>query len=229
MYGVLIQGYARPSEALLEKFRSALTSTVSDALGRQGAMGPEIRPLFPNLELLGVALTVQCFPGDNLTVHKALQTVRPHDVLVIDAGGAPNVAIMGHNMSLRAKGAAAAGVVTNGSMRDTRLLRQEAFPVYCSGTCPRSPQKNTPGAINVPVQVGGIVVHPGDIVIGDEDGVTVVPLASAEMIANAVAERAQMEAQQADDIRSGKEPLEILFGNGWVDERLPASFTTVNL
>lgn len=105
-------------------------------------------------------------------------------------------------------------------VRDIRLLREERFPAFCRGVCPRSAQKNTPGSINVPVQVGGLVVSPGDIVIGDDDGVAVVPLAVAEDIVRKARSRMDMEFQQAQDIKNGKKPLEIVFGDSWVDAAL---------
>jgi 4-hydroxy-4-methyl-2-oxoglutarate aldolase len=105
-------------------------------------------------------------------------------------------------------------------MRDIRMLRAERFPAFCRGICPRSAQKNTPGSINVPVQVGGLVVSPGDIVIGDDDGVAVIPLAVAEEVLKKARSRMDMEFQQAQDIKDGKKPLEIIYGDAWVDARL---------
>lgn len=223
MYHRLVRGPDRPSRELLERFQGVWTSTLSDTMGRHGGMGPEIRPLWEGAEIIGSAVTVLCFPGDNLTVHKALQTLQEGDVLVIDAGRADNTSIMGHNMSLKARNQGAVGMVTNGTVRDVRLLREDAFPIFCAGICPRSPQKNTFGAVNAPIQVGGVTVKPGDIVCADEDGVAVVPLEIAERVATEGVERMQMEHQQAEDIRSGKEPLEILWGASWVDERLSES------
>jgi 4-hydroxy-4-methyl-2-oxoglutarate aldolase len=191
-------------------------------------MGPEIRPLYDGARIVGPALTVLCFPGDNITTHKALQLAQPGDVLVIDDGGGRNTAAVGHNMSLRARSQGVVGVVTNGSVRDVALLRRDKFPVFCAGVCPRSPQKNTPGSINVPVQVGGLVVQPGDIVVADDDGVAVVPLSDAEEIARRAGERMKMERQQAEDIKAGRLPLEILFGPTWVDDTLRGKITEVD-
>jgi 4-hydroxy-4-methyl-2-oxoglutarate aldolase len=117
------------------------------------------------------------------------------------------------------------GLISNGCVRDVRLLRSEKFPVFCRGVCPRSAQKNTPGAINVPVQVGGIVIHPGDIVVGDDDGVAVVPLSIAAEVLKKSKARMDMEYQQAQDIKEGKKPLEILFGDNWVDSALEGKIT----
>ncbi len=227
MYGHVVRGIPRPAPELVDRFREVWASTLCDCMGRHGGMGPEIRPIYEGARVLGTALTVLCFPGDNITTHKALQLARPGDVLVIDDGGSRNTAAFGHNMSLRARAQGVVGVVTNGSIRDLALLRRDQFPVFCSGVCPCSPQKNTPGAINVPVQVGGLVVQPGDIVVADEDGVAVVPLSGAEEIARKAGERMEMERQQADDIKAGRLPLEILFGPTWVDDTLRGKITEI--
>lgn len=189
-------------------------------MGRHGIMMPEIRPIYEEIGLVGVAFTVLNYPNDNITTHKALHMAQPGDVLVIDEGRDNNTGAFGHNMSLQARNRGVAGLVTNGCVRDVRLLRKERFPVFCRGVCPRSAQKNTPGAINVPVQLGGLVVQPGDIVVGDDDGVAVVPLAIADEVLRRAKERMDMEHQQARDIREGKKPLEILFGDDWVDAAL---------
>ena len=125
------------------------------------------------IRVLGTAFTVLNYPDDNITTHKALTMLEPGDVLVIDEGRENNTGAFGHNMSLQARNRGVAGFISNGCMRDIALLRKERFPAFCRSVCPRSAQKNTPGSINVPVQVGGLVVSPGDIVVGDDDGVAV--------------------------------------------------------
>ncbi|MBI3068299.1 MAG: 4-carboxy-4-hydroxy-2-oxoadipate aldolase/oxaloacetate decarboxylase [Betaproteobacteria bacterium] len=220
MYGHIIHDVPRPPQGLVEQFRGIWTSTLGDTMGRHGIMMPEIRPIYEEIGLVGVAFTVLNYPNDNITTHKALHMVQPGDVLVIDEGRDNNTGAFGHNMSLQARNRGVAGLVTNGCVRDVRLLRKERFPVFCRGVCPRSAQKNTPGAINVPVQLGGLVVQPGDIVVGDDDGVAVVPLAIADEVLRRAKERMDMEHQQARDIREGKKPLEILFGDDWVDAAL---------
>jgi 4-hydroxy-4-methyl-2-oxoglutarate aldolase len=183
-------------------------------------MNSDVRPIYDGIRVVGSALTVLCFPGDNITTHKALLMIKPGDVLVIDEGGY-GTATFGHNMSLHARAAGALGVISSGTIRDLALLRRDKFPIFCNGVNPRSPQKNTPGSINVPVTVGGLVVNPGDIIVADDDGVAVVPLSIAEDIASKAAQRQKMEADQASGIDSkGERPLEILYGATWVDERL---------
>lgn len=220
MYGQINYRFQRPPKSLVEQFAGIWTSTIADTMGRHGVMMPEIRPIFENMTVRGVAFTVLNYPNDNITTHKALTMLEPGDVLVIDEGRENNTGSFGHNMSLQARNRGIAALITNGCVRDIRLLREERFPAFCRGVCPRSAQKNTPGSINVPVQVGGLVVSPGDIVIGDDDGVAVVPLAVAEEIVKKARSRMDMEFQQAQDIKDGKKPLEIVFGDSWVDAGL---------
>lgn len=220
MYGHIHHSFPRPSPALLAQLDGIWTSTLADTMGRHGVMMPEIRPIFEGIRMVGVAFTVLNYPNDNITTHKALTMLQPGDVLVIDEGRENNTGSFGHNMSLQARNRGCAGVVSNGCVRDIRLLREEKFPFFCRSVCPRSAQKNTPGAINVPVQLGGLVVSPGDIVVGDDDGVAVIPLGVAEEVIARARKRMNMEYQQARDIKEGKKPLEILFGDNWVDAAL---------
>jgi len=219
MYGHIFHNVRRPSAELLAEFDGIWTSTLCDSMGRHGVMNSSIRPIYDGIRIYGAALTVLCFPGDNITTHKALLMAQPGDILVIDDGDY-NTSCFGHNMSLHARSRGAVGVVASGSIRDLGLLRRDKFPVFCRSVSPRSPQKNTPGSINVPVHVGGLVVNPGDIVVGDDDGVAVVPLPIAEDIASKAKKRQQMELDQASGIDKGEVPLEILYGATWVDDRL---------
>jgi 4-hydroxy-4-methyl-2-oxoglutarate aldolase len=220
MYGQIHHTFARPSLALLHKLEGIWTSTLADTMGRHGVMMPEIRPIFEPIRIVGVAFTVLNYPNDNITTHKALTMLQPGDVLVIDEGRENNTGSFGHNMSLQARNRGAVGIVTNGCVRDIRLLRTEKFAAFCRGVCPRSAQKHTPGSINVPVHVGGLVISPGDIVVGDDDGVAVIPLKAAEDVIKIARQRMDMEHQQADDIKQGKKPLEIIYGDNWVDADL---------
>ncbi len=181
MYGHIYYNVVRPEPDLLAAYADIPTATLSDAMGRHGAVSSAIRPMYENIRMVGAALTVLCFPGDNLMTHKALQMVQPGDVLVIDDGDS-NSGCFGHRSALTARARGGTGVVVSGSIRDVAALRQERFPVFARGVSPRAPQKNTPGSINVPVHVGGIVICPGDIVVGDDDGVVIIPRAMAKPV-----------------------------------------------
>ncbi|MDQ6621827.1 MAG: 4-carboxy-4-hydroxy-2-oxoadipate aldolase/oxaloacetate decarboxylase [Pseudomonadota bacterium] len=220
MYGQIIHRRTLPDAALVEGFRGIWSSTLADTMGRHGVMNGELRPIFHDISFVGVALTVLNYPNDNITTHRALRMLSPGDVLVIDEGPGSTTGAFGHNMSLEARKNGAVALVTNGHIRDVRLLRNEGFPVFCRGVCPRSAQKHTPGSVNVPVAVGGLVVNPGDIVVGDDDGIAVIPLADAQQILERAQARMAMEHQQARDIRNGEKPLEIVHGRNWLETAL---------
>lgn len=192
MYGSIYYNVARAAPELLAAFAKVSTAALSDAMGRHGAMKPVIRPIYDDIRLVGTALTVLCFPGDNIMTHKSLEMVQPGDVLVIDDGD-HETGCFGHRSAMQARARGGVGLVASGSVRDIAALRADRFPVFCRGASPRAPQKNTPGSINVPVHVGGIVVLPGDIVVGDPDGVVVVPLASAEAVLEKALARERQE------------------------------------
>jgi 4-hydroxy-4-methyl-2-oxoglutarate aldolase len=205
MYGHIYHNIARPESETIAQFADIPTATLSDAMGRHGALSSDIHPMFENIRMVGAALTVLCFPGDNLMTHKALQMVQSGDVLIIDDGDF-NTGCFGHRSALTARARGAVGVVVSGSVRDVAMLRQERFPVFARGVSPRAPQKNTPGSINVPIHIGGIVVCPGDIVVGDDDGVVVVPRFMAqEVLAKA---RFRDRKEKETDGTSGELPLD---------------------
>ena len=206
MYGHIYYNIARPAPTLLEAFQDISTATLSDAMGRHGAMSSQIRPIYENIRMVGSALTVLCFPGDNVMTHKALQMIEPGDVLVVDDGDY-NTGCFGHKSALHARSRGGVGIVVSGSVRDVAMLRRDRFPTFSRGVSPRAPQKNTPGSINVPVHIGGIVIHPGDIIVGDDDGVVVVPLAMAGEILEKAKLRDRKEQESAESA-PGELPLD---------------------
>lgn len=206
MYGHIYYNVTRPAADLLACFHDVSTSTLSDAMGRHGALSSSIRPLFEGVRMVGQALTVLCFPGDNLMTHKALQMVEPGDVLMIDDGD-HDTGCFGHKSAMHARSRGGVGVVASGSVRDVAMLRQDRFPTFSRSVSPRAPQKNTAGSINVPIQIGGIVIHPGDIVVGDDDGVVVVPLAMAAQMVEKAKFRDLKERQSAGNA-PGELPLD---------------------
>ena len=160
---------------LVEAFRGIPTTVVSDCLGGAGAVA--LRPFHgdPALRLCGVALTVRVRPGDNLMLHKALTLARAGDVLVVDGGGELHTALAGGLMRLAALARGAAGIVVDGAIRDVEEWAAGELPVFARGSSPRKPGKDGPGEINVPIGCAGLLVSPGDLVLGDADGVVAVP------------------------------------------------------
>jgi RraA family protein len=189
--------------SLIEAFRNAATSIISDNLARlPGAL--KLRPFHRSGSMVGTALTVRTTPGDNLFIHKALYLVRPGDVLVVDGGGDESRALIGEIMSFIASSRGASGVVIDGAVRDTGALARSDFPVFARAANHRGPYKNGPGEINVPVSIGGLIVEPGDIVVGDEDGVVAFPQSIAPELLAAVRAQEEREAEILQSIREGR-------------------------
>jgi RraA family protein len=172
----------RPDEQLLEQFRHVVTPHISDNMSRLQSASAALRPYHKGGNLVGAALTVKTRPGDNLMVHKAIDLAEPGDVIVVDAGGDLTNSIVGEIMLRLAQKNGVAGFVIDGAIRDTGAFMSDTFPVYARGVTHRGPYKDGPGEINVPVSVGGMIVHPGDIIVGDEDGLIAVPLQEAEAL-----------------------------------------------
>jgi RraA family protein len=204
----------RPDPHLVAEFAKMVTAHLSDSMERLYASGARLRPMHAGGVLAGPAFTVKTAPGDNLLVHKALDMARPGDVIIVDAGGFADAAIVGEIMTRWAARRGIAGVVIWGAIRDSQEIRGGSFPVYACGVTHRGPYKNGPGEINVPVVIAGMPVHPGDIVVGDADGVVAVPLSLAEgVLASAKAIRAK-ESVVMQDIAAGT------LDRAWVDDTL---------
>src|SRR5258706_270761 len=172
----------RPDKKLVAELARMVTPHLSDSMERLYAGGPQLRPMHNGAKLSGPAFTVRTPPRGNLLVHKAIDTAEPGDVIAVDAGGFNDHAIIGELMSARAEQRGVGGMVIWGAIRDSAELKAGSFPVYASGGTHRGPYKNGPGEINVPVTIGGIPVNPGDIIVGDADGLVAVPQEYAQEI-----------------------------------------------
>lgn len=225
MYKSVNQSTRPVSQSVQERLGRIDTATLSDSMGRHGAMSHRMRPLDLGSRLVGSAVTVHCPEGDNLMVHKALQLGGPGDVLVVDTGGTYDATVIGRNMALFAHRVGFVGAVIDGSIRDRSGILAIPFPTFCVGIVPRSAVKRSMGSVNVPISCAGVVVQPGDVIVGDEDGVVVIPHQIAEQVADAAEQRLGMEDQQAADVQAEDLPLEILYGATWVDERLRPSLS----
>lgn len=169
----------RPNWELVEKFRDIPVANIADNMGRFYCVGTYIKP-FSEAKLLGTALTVRVPGGDNLMFHKALDMAQPGDVIVVDGEGNMNRSLCGEIMVRYAMKKGIAGFLIDGCIRDVDSIRKLGFPVYARGVNPMGPYKNGPGEINVPVSCGGQVIFPGDIIVGDADGVVVIRPSDAE-------------------------------------------------
>ncbi|MBX3675270.1 MAG: RraA family protein [Burkholderiales bacterium] len=204
----------RTDPKLLERLRALPVSNVSDNLQR--GFGTNLEPMHRSGRMAGTAFTVRTRPGDNLMVHKAIEMAEPGDVIVVDAGGALENAIIGELMAGWAEKRGVAGFVIDGAIRDSEALAEGDFPVYAAGVTHRGPWKDGPGEINVTVAVGGMVVNPGDLVAGDHDGVVAIPQADAEQVIAAAEAQHRKEAAAMQAIKAGT------WDRRWVDEALRA-------
>ena len=206
----------RPSAALLKQFKNVVVAHLSDSMNRLPG-GDGLDPMHRGDHMVGVALTVRVCPGDNLMVHKAIDIAQPGDVIVVAAGGDLSQAIIGEIMSTMAAKRGCAGMVIDGAIRDSGALAQSKFPVYARGVTHRGPYKNGPGEINVPVSIGGMVVNPGDIIVGDDDGMIAVGQDIAAIVLAAAKAKAKDEDAMLKNIRKGKK-----IDRSWVDNSLRA-------
>jgi regulator of RNase E activity RraA len=202
------------SSELASQFIDIPVANVSDCMSRMFAGGPRLRPMHSGRFMSGAAFTVRTRPGDNLMVHKALQIASPGDVIVVDAGGDLTNAIIGEIMVGTAIGRGLGGFVINGAIRDAGALRQGDFPVFAAGVTHRGPYKDGPGEINVPVSIDGMLIEPGDLVIGDEDGFLSVPIDQAQDLLQAAREKMRAEAVMVSAIAAGTQDF------SWIDSTL---------
>ena len=165
--------------ALVEKFRPLPVANISDCMHRLTAGGARLRPLHAGGVLCGPAVTVKTRPGDNLMAHMALNLAVEGDVIVVDGGGDLTNSIIGERMLAYCVAKKFAGMIVNGAVRDLGWIKAQGFPVYAAGVSHRGPYKDGPGEINVPLAIDGMVIEPGDLVIGDDDGLLCIPYAQA--------------------------------------------------
>ncbi|KZD01056.1 RraA family protein [Oceanibaculum pacificum] len=212
----IVRGHVRAERSLVEAFAEIPAAIVSDNMNRMYGGGANLRPLHKGGVLAGTALTVRCRPGDNLMVHKAADVAEPGDVIVVDAGGDLTNAIIGELIVRHARSRGVVGLVVNGAARDMDALAADTFPVYAAGVTHRGPYKDGPGEINVPIDIGGMTVNPGDIMLGDADGVLAIPRIGAETILEAARAQQAKEADILKAIETGS------WDRRWVDETLKA-------
>lgn len=193
---------AKTNPELLNALKDKPTATVSDVMGRlNGTSG--LRPFHKTTYLVGTAVTVHTTPGDNLGLHVALASIRPGDVLVVDGGGTLDRALVGEILKELAVKGGSAGFVVDGAIRDADAFVNDDFPCFARGVSLRGPHKFGPAQINIPITIGGSVVHPGDIVLGDLDGIIFVPQNDALEIAGKVVEHEAKELEIIESIRGG--------------------------
>ena len=187
---------------LVERFREHATSNIADAMGRFHFMDFGIRQR-SGLPLCGVAVTVDARPGDNLLVHKALEVAQPGDIVIVNTNGNTTSAVFGELMCRTAVGAKLGGIVVDGAIRDVDGITMLGFPAYSRAVCAGGCDKDGPGEVNFPVTCGRTVVAPGDVVVGDVDGVVIIPREDAEDVLALTIELVDRERARIAEIDAG--------------------------
>ncbi|MBB3770033.1 4-hydroxy-4-methyl-2-oxoglutarate aldolase [Angulomicrobium tetraedrale] len=201
--------FPRPTAAQIEAFRAIGAATAHEAFGRRGAVDSAIKPTYPGIRILGPAFTLKSPPGDNLTLHAALKLAKPGDVLVVDAGDYPEQGSFGDVMATSAKALGLAGLVTNGGVRDAASIRDLGFPIFTRAVSIRGTIKESLGPLAEPIVFGGIHVNPGDLVIGDDDGLVIIPLAEVDAVLDVATKREAKEAGIRAELAKGRTTWDI--------------------
>ena len=202
------------SADIVAKFRELPVANISDSMSRMTAAGAKLRPIHAGGVLAGPAFTVKTRPGDNLMVHKALDIAEPGDIVVVDGGGELTNSLIGEMMAALAERRGIAGIVIYGAIRDYDTLHSGHYPVFAAGVTHRGPYKDGPGEINVPIAIDGMVIEPGDLVVGDGDGLVCVPYEQTAEVLKATEAKHAAELKQIEAIRAGKSD------RAWVDAAL---------
>lgn len=211
----VIENVDRPDRNLVEQFEGIPSAILSDVTTKfANTMDHGIKPVYDGASMAGTAITVDASPGDNLMIHKAMTLAQPGDVVVVDANGYTEAGIWGEIMSLSASALDLDGTVIDGAARDADGIEEIGYPVYSRAINPKGSYKTHPGSINTPVSCGNVSVAPGDIVVGDGDGVAVVRPENAADVLDRAHEKLDSEADLQERVRAG----EYIFDLGGFDE-----------
>jgi 4-hydroxy-4-methyl-2-oxoglutarate aldolase len=206
---LVVRDFPRTEATVTEGLAALGVSTTHEADSRRGALDPAIRPIQSGVRIAGSAVTVSCHPGDNLMIHAAVETCRPGDILVVATTSPSTDGMIGELLatSLRAHGVI--GIVTAAGVRDVAELRAMSFPVWSRAISPQGTVKASPGSVNVPLVCGGQLVHPGDAIVADDDGVVVVPRGRCAEVLEAARARAGNEDSKRARLAAGELGVDI--------------------
>lgn len=206
--------FERVTTAQIERARKFQAAILCDVAGRRGTMNARIRALNANMSVCGPAFPVEVRPGDNLMFHVALAVAKPGDVIVVDGKGDQTCALFGDLMVTQAEAANLGGFVVDAASRDSAALATGSFPIFSAGTNPCGPTKGLPGRLGQPTSVGGVSVNPGDLVVGDVDGVVVIPRAEVDDVLALAEKKVAQEEQRIREIEQG------ILISPWLDDAL---------
>lgn len=196
--------FERVSSELVERARAFQSAILCDVFGRRGTLNARVQALHPAMKVAGPAFTVEVRPGDNLMFHVALALAQPGDVIIVDGKGDDTCALFGELMVAQSEAAGHAGLVVDAACRDTDTLSRGVFPIFAAGRNPCGPTKGLQGTIAKPVAVGGAPVQPGDLIVGDADGVVVIPRADVPRVLEAAEKKLADEKVRLEEIARGE-------------------------
>jgi 4-hydroxy-4-methyl-2-oxoglutarate aldolase len=200
----VVRSFARPSPDVVRALAAYGAAAVSEAQGRTGLMRPYLRPIYQPVRLAGPAVTVSCQPGDNLMIHASIETCQAGDILVVTTTSDSTDGMFGELLAVSCRAHGVAALVIDAGVRDTAELTAMQFPVWAKAISAQGTVKATPGSVNIPVVCAGALVHPGDVIVADSDGVVVVPRERADETARLSRARVEREDQTRERLRSGE-------------------------
>ncbi len=209
MKNVVVRNIQRADAELIKALGAQGSATVSEAQNRTGLLQPYMRPIYPTARLAGSAITVLCHPGDNMMIHAAIEVCQPGDVLVVATTSPSTCGMFGELMGTSCQTHGIRGLILDAGIRDVADLTTMNFPVWAKAISAQGPLKVVPGSVNVPIVCAGAQVNPGDVVVGDVDGIVIVPRAHVAAVARLGQERVEKEAQVRARLKAGEYSVNI--------------------
>jgi len=203
MKPTIVRKIARPDADIVRSLRELGVATVHEAQARTGLMRPYMRPIYPSARAAGAAITILCHAGDNIMIHAAIELCREGDILVVSTDSESTDGMFGELLAESARAHGVAGLVIDAGVRDVADLTQMQFPVWSKAISAQGTVKASPGSVNIPIVCAGAIVRPGDVIVGDTDGVVVVKREAAPEVARLSAERAAKEQKNREQLKGG--------------------------
>jgi 4-hydroxy-4-methyl-2-oxoglutarate aldolase len=200
----IVKKIARADIELIETLGRQGVATIHEAQGRAGLMRPHMRPIYPSARVVGSAVTVSCQPGDNLMIHAAIEVCRPGDALVVATTSESTDGMFGELLATSCRAHGIVGLVIDAGVRDVADLTEMGFPVWSKAISAQGTVKASPGSVNVEIVCAGALVRPGDVVVGDQDGVVVVRRETAAAVARLAAARIENEEKSRERLKAGE-------------------------